>query len=115
MSSGSRSYTGGIGLPGVLLQGPPAQLPVRAVTMRRKLAIAFLVAALVLTGTASSCGSTSGSPGVEVEDCDAEDYRNREDDCGFTDADRQKLKTPGPAKATPGKPTPANPRPVRTR
>ncbi len=81
--------------------------------MRRKLAVAFLGAALVLAGTASSCGSSSGSPGVEVEDCDAEDYRNREAECGFTDADRKKLKTPAPAK-TPARPDPAKaPAPVK--
>lgn len=78
-------------------------------TMRRSLLSAFLGAVLILSGTASSCGSTSDGSGVEVEDCDAEDFRNREADCGFTDSDRRK--SPKPVV----KPSPAKPAPRTTR
>ena len=58
----------------------------------RKLAAVALGTALILGASAASCGS-SADTGVEVEDCDAEDYRNKEDDCGFTDSDRRKTPT----------------------
>lgn len=66
----------------------------------RKTLAALALGALLLTGTAASCGEPAAD-GVEVEDCDAEDYANREDDCGFTDADRAKRKTPAPRKPAP--------------
>lgn len=47
-------------------------------------------------------GTTSSS---EHEDCDAEDYHNREDDCGFTDADRRKTKGPSTKAPTTKVPT----------
>lgn len=53
----------------------------------RKLAAVTLGAALVLGASAASCESTGS---VEVEDCDAEDRRNKEAECGFTDSDRRK-------------------------
>lgn len=68
---------------------------------RGKLIIAAALIALVLTSGASCLGETQPTE-VEVEDCDAEDYRNREAECGFTDADRRK--TPRPVK-TQSKPT----------
>lgn len=66
--------------------------------MRRSLLTCFLGAALVF-GTAGSCLPGSETPAVEVEDCDAEDYRNRESDCGFSDSDRRK--TPAVRKPAP--------------
>lgn len=68
--------------------------------MRRKLA-ALLLGAVVLAGTTACPASEPVS--VEVEDCDAEDYRNKEAECGFTDADRKKTKAPAP-KTTKRKP-----------
>lgn len=61
--------------------------------------VAAAVLGLFLAAGASACGDpTAAEPsGVEVEDCDAEDFANREDDCGFTEADRKK-KTPAPRK-----------------
>lgn len=50
---------------------------------------------IALTG-ATACDLTRQPAGqeVEIEDCDAEDWANREDDCGFTDADRRTTKKP---------------------
>lgn len=67
----------------------------------RKTLAALALGALLLTGTAAACGEPAADGGVEVEDCDAEDYANRESDCGFTDADRAKRKTPAPRKPAP--------------
>lgn len=46
---------------------------------------------LLLAGCGSSTQDLSDFTG-QSEDCDAEDFRNKEDDCGFTKADRDKLK-----------------------
>lgn len=54
--------------------------------------IAAIAVGISMALTAVACGSPDqAQPSqVEVEDCDAEDYINKEDDCGFTDADRKK-------------------------
>lgn len=75
--------------------------------MRTPLAIAA-AGAVLIAGLACgypASGDTPQPPSqVDVEDCDAEDFRNREDDCGFTDADRRKTIKPSPRK-TAGTPT----------
>lgn len=50
-------------------------------TIARKVALVGALTGVLLLGTASSCISSTQSS--EVEDCDAEDYRNRESECGF--------------------------------
>ncbi len=47
--------------------------------MRRARIAALLLLALPLAG----CADTSPPGDVQVEDCDAEDYANRESECGF--------------------------------
>lgn len=47
----------------------------------KRAAAAAVVAGLLLSGCGGAAPPT-GQP-YEVEDCDAEDYRNREADCGF--------------------------------
>lgn len=65
----------------------------------RKLAIATALSLTLLgTTTACACEPWATTSSTEVEDCDAEDYRNKEDDCGFTDADRRKTTKPTPAR-----------------
>lgn len=69
--------------------------------MRIRLAAAVLATATTLTLGCGLSDPGSVTPGgVEVEDCDAEDFRNREDDCGFTDADRRKTAKPTARKTT---------------
>ncbi len=68
--------------------------------MRRALIVLGVLLALVVGVTAVVIAVRS--PGVEVEDCDAEDRRNREAECGF-----------GPGKAT--KKPKATPSPKRSR
>lgn len=53
--------------------------------------IAAVAAALIAASNIAACDLTTRDQTVDLEDCDAEDYRNREDDCGFTDADRKKV------------------------
>lgn len=71
---------------------------------------AAATAALLTLGCGLSDPGSGTSGGVQVEDCDAEDFRNREDDCGFTDSDRRKTAKPTPKKTAakvpsgPGKP-----------
>lgn len=64
--------------------------------MKRRAALVALAAAVVLS--LAGCPSVSPSPagGVEQGDCDAEDRRNREAECGYSDSDRRKLTTPKP-------------------
>ncbi|GIH07380.1 hypothetical protein Rhe02_54470 [Rhizocola hellebori] len=65
--------------------------------MRLRRILAVLAVSATLASGAAACGDPA--PAVEVEDCDAEDWANREDDCGFTDADRKKKTTkPAPTK-----------------
>jgi hypothetical protein len=63
-----------------------------------KRALTALALGAVLASGAVACGDPAAPP-VEVEDCDAEDYANREEECGFMEADRRK---PSPKK-TPAK------------
>jgi predicted small secreted protein len=74
--------------------------------VKTKWAAAALTILLAAPGVAA-CNLTSGggqpTQEQEVEDCDAEDYRNREDDCGFTDADRRKTKAPTKPQGRPTK------------
>lgn len=49
---------------------------------KRLLAVAVMVVALPMS-LAAACPSRDEAAGVEVEDCDAEDFKNRETDCGF--------------------------------
>jgi hypothetical protein len=51
-----------------------------------------MMCAAVLAGTMSCACQPRAAGNIEFEDCDAEDFANREDDCGFTDADRKKLR-----------------------
>lgn len=69
----------------------------------KKLLTAAAIGVFVLVG-ATGCDLFRDNPAVEVEDCDAEDRRNKEAECGYSDADRKKLKTPTvkqPAKKKP--------------
>lgn len=81
-------------------------------TIARKLALVGALTGVLLLGTASSC--LSPTQPAEVEDCDAEDFRNRESECGFS-----KIKpTPTKTKAStlkPGKPGDPAPKPGTTR
>jgi hypothetical protein len=61
----------------------------------RKAFTAIAVGAVLAVG-ASACGDPAAPP-VDAEDCDAEDYANREESCGFMEADRRK---PSPKKTT---------------
>jgi len=63
--------------------------------------VCVFAAAFMLRGTN---GIGSGDSGVEVEDCDAEDYRNRERECGFIKTSEPKkpaVKTPAPKQPAP--------------
>lgn len=56
----------------------------------RRLTIVSLTALALVAG---ACGGTSNNgSSFEGEDCDAEDFANREDDCGFSESDRKKHK-----------------------
>lgn len=80
--------------------------------MRTRTMVAVAATAALLTlGCGLSDPSTVTPGGVEVEDCDHEDWVNREDDCGFTEWDRKKTAKPTPRKTT----TKASPRPSRRR
>lgn len=59
--------------------------------------ICGMVALLAIPGVTG----TGGGGNVEIEDCDAEDMRNREKECGFVQP--AKTTKPAPAK-TPAKP-----------
>lgn len=69
----------------------------------RRTVIAAMMCAALLAGTMSCSCQPRTSGNVEFEDCDDEDLANLEDDCGFTDADRKKLKK---LKTTPKAPAP---------
>lgn len=66
--------------------------------MRIRKALAALVIGATVGISTAACPATNPptdgtSIEVEVEDCDAEDFANKEDDCGFTEADRKKART----------------------
>lgn len=74
-------------------------------------AVALVVAAVIAVLACvprSAQPSTPTGTHVEVEDCDAEDYANRETDCGFLPGGRRRV-TPPPSRPSvgAGKPTPA--------
>lgn len=77
-----------------------------------KAVAALAMCGLLLTATAGSCQSPPPSD-VEVEDCDLEDWKNREDDCGFTDRHKKPATKPQPAKPPPGNPQPVKPPAVK--
>lgn len=69
--------------------------------MKTRVALAAAAATLVAgLGCGLSDPSTVTPGGGQIEDCDAEDWANREDDCGFTDWDRRKTAKPSPRKTT---------------
>jgi hypothetical protein len=81
---------------------------------RIKIIAVCVVAALLIVGTcATMVNGVTGFPQPavtqqddEVEDCDAEDWINREDDCGFTKPKATPRKTTGAPRVT-AKPKPA--------
>jgi hypothetical protein len=50
---------------------------------RKAAAVALGLMLLTPLAACDLVSGGSGDSGVEVEDCDAEDWANREDDCGF--------------------------------
>lgn len=71
-------------------------------TIARKVALVGALTGVLLLGTASSC--LSPTQPSEVEDCDAEDYRNRESECGFLKIKPTKAGTDKPKTTTGVKP-----------
>lgn len=61
-----------------------------------------VVIALLTIGTVVALVAFPGMVGTQVEDCDAEDFRNREKECGFVQPAKS-VKPVAPAK-TPAKP-----------
>ena len=72
--------------------------------MKIKIIAVVIVAVILVSACAFAVNGITGFPQPaatqqdEVEDCDAEDWMNREDDCGFT--------KPSPRKTTVVKATP---------
>lgn len=58
----------------------------------KKILTAVALVALLLDCSAGCPAPPANDTSVEVEDCDAEDYANKEADCGF-----KKTKKPTPA------------------
>jgi hypothetical protein len=69
-------------------------------TIRRLLA-ATTLSAVVLFGATGCPASSPNDSAVEVEDCDEEDYANREVDCGFTQSTPTGKATPKKTKSAP--------------
>jgi hypothetical protein len=72
----------------------------------RRLAL-FLVVGFTVVGLLCAFGlgckalrSPAQPAGVEIEDCDAEDFRNKEAECGFSESDRRKTPAPRPKTST---------------
>lgn len=75
--------------------------------------VATFVVLMIAGLTVAACNGsfrTNNSVVQETEDCDAEDFVNREDDCGFSDKQRSKSPT---VRATPARTT-TKPAPART-
>lgn len=73
-------------------------------------AVAAVAAGLCLAGCPILSDAERDTPAVEVEDCDAEDRRNREAECGFGHPHATPTKRTGPLRPDqPSKQTRTNP------
>lgn len=96
-----------------------------ALVVVASITICGAIALVALPASTTSRVTPWGGDDINVEDCDAEDYRNREDDCGFGPADRARLRSTSakpstkPSAAAPASPpapakTTAKPAPAKT-
>lgn len=68
-----------------------------------RIPLAVLLAVMLPLSLAAACpASPDQGSAVEVEDCDAEDWANRETDCGFAPTPKRTTGKPAPPK-TPAK------------